>query len=654
VDGAGRVVMRKVQAEPGPAPVRGADGEMVRGADGRPVLADTTPALRWVGTGRTVWDNKGNPVKKYEPFFSASPEYEDEADLVAWGVTPFLRHDPLGRLVRTDFPDGTLARVEFGAWRQESWDRNDTVLQGSWYADRASLPDTPENAAERRAAQLAAAHAATPAVTHLDVLGRPFLALADNGASGQYWTRTELDVEGNALRTLDARGVVVVENTFGVAGSVIHSRSADAGERRTVHRVDGKPLRTWDGRGHHVRTEYDRLHRPVQVWVRAGAGAERLTQLTVYGEGHPDAAARNLRARVFRQYDGAGLAESAAYDFKGNPVRGVRTLARSFRENPDWSSLAALAVPALDAAGAPLLEAEAFTTRTSLDALGRAVSVTAPDASEIRPVYNPANLLEGVAVRFHGGAAWTSLVEGIDYDARGQRSLVRHGNGVVTRHEYDPLTFRLATTRTTRDADGARLQDLRYTYDAVGNLVQVADAAQQTVFFDNAVVSPEARYVYDAVYRLVQADGREHAGAGTDAPRGPDDFPRAPIPHANDVNALRRYTERFGYDAVGNLLEWVHAALGGTRWTRRYAYEAGSSRLAATSIPGDPDAGPFSATYAHDAHGNVTRMPHLPAMSWNSRDELREVDLGGGARAFYAYDGGGQRIRKVVERPGSR
>ena len=42
---------------------------------------------RWVGSGRVVYDNKGNPVKSYEPFFDSSSIYDDESDLVEWGVT---------------------------------------------------------------------------------------------------------------------------------------------------------------------------------------------------------------------------------------------------------------------------------------------------------------------------------------------------------------------------------------------------------------------------------------------------------------------------------------------------------------------------------------------------------------------------------------
>jgi len=90
-------------------PILDGDRHLARKPDGTP--ASRPAATRWVGTGRTVFDNKGNPVKQYEPFFSATFEYEAEAELTEWGVTPILRYDPVGRLVRTDLPDGTNVSV---------------------------------------------------------------------------------------------------------------------------------------------------------------------------------------------------------------------------------------------------------------------------------------------------------------------------------------------------------------------------------------------------------------------------------------------------------------------------------------------------------------------------------------------------------------
>src|SRR5262249_27928484 len=121
-DGFGRIIQAKVEAEPGLAPARDASGMLLAGQ-----TVDTRPNSRWVGTGRTIYDNKGNPAKQSEPFFSADFSCETEEQLVQTGVTPVLHYDALGRLIRTDLPDGSYSKVEFDPWQQKTWDPNDTL-----------------------------------------------------------------------------------------------------------------------------------------------------------------------------------------------------------------------------------------------------------------------------------------------------------------------------------------------------------------------------------------------------------------------------------------------------------------------------------------------------------------------------------------------
>ncbi|WP_437624402.1 polymorphic toxin type 43 domain-containing protein [Sorangium sp. So ce1151] len=400
------------------------------------------------------------------------------------------------------------------------------------------------------------------------------------------------------------------------------------------------------------RSSYDRLRRPTHEHVQLGSGSERLVRRYVYGEAHPQATALNLRGRPYQVYDGAGVVTSQAYDFKGNVLQASRRLRSEVHADADWSALAALTdVAAIATAAEPLLETESFGTQTAYDALNRPTSVTAPDASEVKPTYNEAGLLERVEARVRGAVTWTTFVDDIDYDAKGQRERIDYGNGTSTAYTYDPLTFRLSRLKTTRSSDSAVLQNLTYVYDPVGNIVEIGDSAQQTVFFNNAVVSPSAQYVYDAVYRLSEATGREHVGGIADVQRDQNDVPIQSLPHANDAQALRNYTEQYVYDAVGNLLRMVHQAGAGS-WTRRYAHAAASNRLMSTSLPGDPVNGPYSVTYAHDAHGNMTAMPHITALTWDENDQLRSTDLGGGGVVYYDYDAAGQRVRKVWEHSG--
>ena len=255
-DGFGREVMKKVQAEPGLAQKLDERGDLV--------TVDTTPNVRWVGTGRTVYNNKGKPVKQYEPYFSATHDFEDEKEMVEQGVTPLLRYDPLDRLIRTDHPDGTFTKVEFDAWKQTTWDENDTVLESLWLKkllptfDPAHLPSNPN--AGQRAAIKASKHAGTPTVVHLDTLGRVFLTIADNGNNERFKTSVELDIEGNRRALTDARAhsllehdatasvqnLHILEQDFDMLGRAVYTRSGDSGERRVLPDIAGKPISSFD------------------------------------------------------------------------------------------------------------------------------------------------------------------------------------------------------------------------------------------------------------------------------------------------------------------------------------------------------------------------------------------------------------------------
>lgn len=616
---------------------------------------------RWVGSGRIVRDNKGNPVKQYEPYFSANDTYEDEPSIRERGRTPVLTYDPLGRVVRADQPNGTFRTVTVDAWSQISADENDNVLASRWYADRIGGA---LGAAEQRAATLAALHANTPTVTHTDPLGRPFLVQADNGPDGVYRTRSRLDVAGNVLALTDARGIVTQTDRYDLLGRAILTVSPDAGENRILLDVAGQPVVAFRSGDVTIRHERDALRRVVRVRVTE-AGAERIVQHVIYGDALAAADATavhdgNLRGRAVRTYDTAGLTSTAAYDFKGRPLASSRTFLADVDTPVDWGVLAGLdTLAAFDGAGASRLDTESFTGDTTYDALDRPLTSTAPDASVSSFTWNEGGLLESMSVAVRGGAV-TGFVDAIDYDAKGRRTRIAYTNDVTTTYEYDPDTFRLTRLRSTRASDGAALQDLRYTYDPVGNVVEITDASQQTLFFANAVADPTTRYEYDAVYRLVGASGREHGSVGQPTDEA---APYATVPHPNDTNAVRPYAERYVYDEVGNFVEMHHAHDGGldadgrivagaTLWRRRYRTAADSNRLEATSLPGDPDV-TYSAAYAYDVRGSMTQMPHLPAIEPDFRDQARRVALPGAGEALYHYDAGGERARKVVRTGGT-
>jgi RHS repeat-associated protein len=276
------------------------------------------------------------------------------------------------------------------------------------------------------------------------------------------------------------------------------------------------------------------------------------------------------------------------------------------------------------------------------DALNRIASATEPDQTELKPRYNQRGLLDKVEARIRNSVTWTPFVDDIQYDAKAQRQSIDYGNGTATAYQYDELTYRLLHLTTTRTSPSNTLQDLSYTFDPVGNILQITDAAQQTLFYNNSVVLPQNLFEYDALYRLVSATGREHASIG-DVQLDHNDLPLQNLPHNNDGSAVRTYLEEYQYDAVGNILEMFHEAAGTpvATWTRAYTYAVGTNRLATNSIPGG------TATYTHDAHGNLTSMPHLAAITYSPWDQMASADLGGGGDVYFTYSSDGTRVRKV-------
>ncbi len=290
-DGFAREIQHKTQAEPAPG--------------------STTP--RWVGSGWTVFNNKGKPVRQFEPFFTDTTAFETDATV---GVAPYLFYDPLERVVATLHPDHSWEKAVFDPWHQESWDRNDTVAAadpssdpdaGAFFAKLptgdylpawAALQTTP---AGQRAAAKAAIHAGTPTVAHTDALGRVALVVANNRAAYSdasadstpadefQPTRTELDIEGNQRSVTDALGRVVIRYDYDLLGHRIHSSSMEAGQRWILSDVLGKPLYAWDSRDHRLLTGYDVLRRPTESFLRIGGDAEQTVGRTVYGETWPDA-----------------------------------------------------------------------------------------------------------------------------------------------------------------------------------------------------------------------------------------------------------------------------------------------------------------------------------------------------------------------------
>jgi len=152
-------------------------------------------------------------------------------------------------------------------------------------------------------------------------------------------------------------------------------------------------------------------------------------------------------------------------------------------------------------------------------------------------------------------------------------------------------------------------------------------------------------FQYDPLYRLTEATGREYAAN----PSNPWDYMPAGG-NANDPNQTRAYTESYDYDKVGNMKTLTHDYGAGTgTWTRDYVTESTTNRLDQMTSAGG------THQYTYDDAGNLTSENTDRKYEWDARGRMRSFRnqvSGSQATVFahYTYDGGGQRVQKVVSK----
>jgi len=706
-DGSGNVLVKKVQAEPD-------------------VFHTGSDVLRWIASGKTVVNNKGKPIKQYEPYPSGTAHQFQPAEAQSGvGVTLVLSYDAAGRLIRTDMPDGSFSRIEFSPWFVRSYDQNDTLADGNpWYDARKILP---AGDPDQRAAELAKTICGdTPAETHLDSLGRDVVAIAHNRTRSvdsagpdvltdeRFDTFTKLDAEGKPLWIRDARGNLVMQyiasttpgvspakatrwandstetmptkavTAYDIAGNLMFQHSMDAGDRWMIMDGAGQPLLAWDQNQSSAgvletrlyTTRYDALHRPVSLQLAVGGATPVLIEQFVYSDttGSADLAGAkkaNLIGKLVQHYDSSGLRQLTRCDWSGNVAEEQRNFVKAFDASvTDWSS-----------SPAPAMATDTFTQTSEYDALNRITRHTdwhrqnGPKLAIYQPAYNErgALLSETLTIRdvSSGSETPAAAIKDIRYNVKGQKERMTLGNGTVTHYDYDPVTFRLRELRTTRPnydppfpsdraallADPSVLQQLRYTYDPVGNIAAIEDGAFKPVYFQNSQVDPRNQYEYDALYRLTYASGRESAQGG-EASGGNALDPAYASGFPITDQTLRQYIQHYSYDAAGNFLTMRHIVPTDTarNWTRSYTPAADSNRLAATVI------GSATATNSnYDTHGNMLNLFRTVsgsdtsfAFQWDHRDMIASINLVGGGIAFYQYGADKQRTRKYIKRNGTK
>ncbi|UBM27366.1 RHS repeat protein [Pseudomonas sp. p1(2021b)] len=438
-----------------------------------------------------------------------------------------------------------------------------------------------------------------------------------------------------------------------LAGTVLQTRSVDAGTSITLRDAAGRPfvevaqVATDEGGNDDLSQAVTRTWqyeapsqagRPLSVTEQVADSEVRIAERFVWAQVTQQARDHNLLGQATRHYDPAGLAQANSFALTGVPISTTRQLLKD-ADNPDivadWQGEE-------EAQWDTRLAPESYTTQTTADATGATLTTLDAVGNLQRVAYDAAGQLRGSWLTIAGKAEQV-IVQSLSYSAAGQKLREVHGNGVVTTYTYEPDTQRLSSIKTERQGTGAKvLQDLRYAYDPVGNVLKIRNDAEATRFWRNQKVVPENTYSYDSLYQLASATGREMANAGQQGRH---------LPHVTpfDSTTYTSYMRTYRYDTAGNLLQIRHSAPATNHnYTTDVTVSDRSNRAVLSSMTKASSA--VEALFTPGGQQAVL-LPGQP-LAWSSRAELEQVvsvkrEGGTDDCESYRYDNHSQRVLKA-------
>jgi RHS repeat-associated protein len=622
----------------------------------------------WNFGGWVVYDNKAQPVQTFHPFEASSHHFLGHPQSQSLLATTLLR-DPLDRVVGLLNADHTWSKTRFTPWNQMTFHAGQTatiedpaqdedlgqyfkrldksLYYPTWYNKRIAVDTSSE---ERHAASQTEIYSGACINVHVDAAGHAIVSETGN-ANDLRRTRTFYNVWGQMSTMHDSLDRVVDTVIYHGQGTAIYKNNMDSGQRWVLPDIQGLPLVTWSDIGVRKRMTYDALRRltGVMLLTKRDTASEKQIVKNVYGEHAERTSDSNLSGELYQCYDQSGLRTNMSFDIQGGCTASSFRHAVEYRELVDWS----------DQSTPPALENKEYRIETSYNALGMVIESVDADLGHIQREYDISGRLQSLqSFDKSDREIVTSSVKIIEYEAGDQVSRIVYGNGSQTTYSYDPEMRQLIGTRSIRARDNAALQDISYTRDALGKVVQTTDKAGVDPTRKYAA-SPTQQYWYDCHGQLIKATGRIQAD--------PDSKQIKAYSSSSDMSRpggqLIRYTESYAYDLAGNLQTVQHIVQGGySGWTRSYSYEEPScilpsqtsNRLSRTQVGSEIE------EYRYDKEagrvGCMTSVPGYSSLIWDYEERLasfstqRVTDDTIPEMTWYVYNAAGDRVRKITER----
>ncbi len=646
-DGYGRMVQSRAQAE---------DiiyGNQTFGDSGLPadqsqngpavgVARSGAAPLNVVVSGHKRYNNKGEIIAQWEPYFDSGFDYAEDDALA--GVSLKMYYDALGRMVMTVNPDGSEQRVVFGIpnalntpgiytstpWERYMYDAND--LAGETH------PGGP----------VPTSHHYTPKSEKIDTLGRvkettEHKAHYNGSAYEDVVMKYVYDIKGQLMQAIDPYDRVISDNKYDTAGNMLSSTHIDRGAQNITVDAMGLPTISNDAKGARTLNSYDALNRPVKMYAR-DSGTEPITlrQVMQYGDsaGLTNPENLNLKGKLYIHNDEAGKLTYTAYDFKGNLLDFYRQV---INDTPipayakyvvDWNSF-----------NPSHLSSTKNTITQYYDGLNRIRKAEYPqDKSNQRkvllPKYNRAGpaLAEIRRARLHQGSG---------LQCAGPAHPCGHGQ-----QDHDALCLRPTDIQGEKAAQCHVHQKRQHLHPRCGHKARPAlhprsgrehKGHKRRRTREHLRPGPGnllRQFTHDPMRRLLSATGRESSNVYQQPSWDLNLRPQ-------DHTATNTYTRQYSYDKIGNIQALKHIAAGHANqdFNRAYGYGTGNNLLEDLTL------GSTVIAYQYDASGNMVQEAANRYYDWGANGKMSVFKDQAGTSTpsvytNYFYNAQGERVKK--------
>jgi len=291
-----------------------------------------------------------------------------------------------------------------------------------------------------------------------------------------------------------------------------------------------------------------------------------------------------------------------------------------------------------------------YVTQWTYDSHNRLVEMIYPDEEKVTYSYNVGGLLEKVRGEKSYGYDYITK---LGYDKFEQRSYLKYCNGAETFYTYDD---RRRLSNLAVNSGGTSIMDNAYTFDAVSNVLSVANNASLPAN-GNAGGQMSHTYTYDGLYRLATATGTytgaDNKSASYTLAMGYDNMHRikSKSQHLTQDNVQFNGTLNVGYD-----LTYTY----GSEEGKKFQLESVKDVNYRTEETPEGQQIENGHVYSYDKNGNLVYVNTNRVMTdghrdnsvgerkliWDEENRLLSVDDNGFVSNYW-YDADGERTVKT-------